>query len=76
MEGFEEFGEFVAPPVEEPETIEHLDAEMAAVECTVEGGTLGEEGTKFKTPPSDIAHTIVIMQYHREDAHGWSKGRW
>ena len=50
MEGFEEFGEFDAPPVEEPETIEHLDAAMEGLECTFEGCTSGEAGAKFKTP--------------------------
>ena len=67
VEGFEELGELDAPPVEEHETIEHLDAAMEGLECTFEGCTSGEAGAKFKTPAGDLAHTIVYLQQHRED---------
>jgi hypothetical protein len=70
VEGFEELGELGAPPVEEPETIEHLDAAMEGLECTFEGCTSGEAGAKFKTPAGDLAHTILYLQQHREDVHG------
>jgi hypothetical protein len=70
VEGFEELRELDAPPVEEPETIEHLDAAMEGLECTFEGCTSGEAGAKFKTPAGDLAHTIVYLQQHREDVHG------
>ena len=65
----EEFDEFNVPQ-DEPETIEHLDAEMLGLECTFEGCTSGVDGAKFKTPAGDLAHTIVYLQQHREDAHG------
>ena len=50
----EEFEEFDVPQTE-PETIEHLDAEMSALECTFEGCTSGVGGAKFKTPAGDLA---------------------
>ena len=61
----EEFEEFNVPQ-EEPETIEHLDAEMSALECTFEWCTSGVGGTKFKTPAGDLAQTVVYLQYHRD----------
>jgi hypothetical protein len=47
--------EKVNVPQQEPETIEHLDAEMSALECTFEGCTSGVGGAKFKTPAGDLA---------------------
>jgi hypothetical protein len=57
-------------PQEEPETIEHLDAEMSGLECTFEGCTSGVAGAEFKTPAGDLAHTLVYLQQHRENGHG------
>ena len=57
-------------PQEEPETSEHFEAEMSALECTFEGCTSGVGGAKFKTPRGDLAQTVVYLQYHREEAHG------
>jgi hypothetical protein len=65
----EESDEFNVPQ-EEPETIEHLDAEMSGLDCTFEGCTSGEAGAKFKTPAGDLAYTLVYLQQHREDVHG------
>ena len=65
----EESDEFNMPQ-EEPKTIEHLDAEVAGLECTFEGCTSGAAGAKFKTPAGNLAHTIVYLQQHREDVHG------
>ena len=64
----EEFGEFDVSK-EEPETIENLDAEMSALECTFEGCTSGVGGAKFKTLAGDLAQTVIYLQYHRKDAH-------
>jgi hypothetical protein len=69
VEGFEELGELDAPPVEEPETIEHLDVAMEGLACTFEGCTSGEAGAKFKTPAGDLAHNNLYLQQHREDVH-------
>ena len=70
----EDLGELIALPLEEPEVHEYPDAAMAGLECTFEGCTSGEGGGKFRTPNGDLAHTIVYLQLHREDAHGQPAG--
>jgi hypothetical protein len=52
------------------ENIKDLAAVMTELECTYDGCTDGEEGTKFNTPALEEAQAIVYLRFHREDAQG------
>ena len=52
------------------EYTEDLAAVMTALECTYNGCTEGEGGTKFKTPALEPAQAIDYLRFHREDTHG------
>jgi hypothetical protein len=65
---YEEYREFDMLQ-EESENIEDLTAEMSALECTYDGCTAGEGGTKFMTPALQGCITFQIRPGFRVERY-------